>query len=284
MNAAIFKSSYDEEDQESRFQCRHIKISGHRCQCPALRGEKFCYYHHTTRRAVPKQEAQRRKSNRATFDMPFPEDRASIQHTLGMVIQRLATNDLDPRRAGLLLYALQIASTNLPKEDLKKLPIPTVDEIILEPELDAIAPETLYNPDLRVKGPAERFLDSIRRRRKAEEAAKAQAVLPTLQATATPPLTPIPSGLCPKTPEGTPTLKQQLQPKLNLPTGISRRRDHTRRTKRSHSSLTSRSTLRRPRRINNLVRQRKIRMVQDVEELRAELQPHRLGDLRRLQQ
>jgi hypothetical protein len=216
MNPAIFRSSYIEDDQDPRFQCRHIKTSGHRCQCPALRGEKFCYYHHTTRQAVPKRETQRRKSKRGTFDMPFPEDRASIQHTLGMIIQRLGTNDLDPRRAGLLLYALQIASSNLPKEDPKKKPMPTVDEIILDPEapeLGPLAPETPFNPDQEPKGPGERYIDSILRRGRAEDAARAEAeasaetkdqtILPTLQATAetpTPPLTPIPSGFYTKTP------------------------------------------------------------------------------------
>ena len=216
MNPAIFRSIYDEDDQDPRFQCRHIKTSGHRCQCPALRGEKFCYYHHTTRQAVPKQEAQRRKSKRGTFDMPFPEDRASIQHTLGMVIQRLGNNDLDTKRAGLLLYALQIASSNLPKEDPKKKPMPTVDEITLDPEapeLGPLAPETPFDPDQEPKGPAERHVDAILRRCRAEDAAKAaaaagvkeQTILPTLQATAetpTPPLTPIPSGFYPKTPRG----------------------------------------------------------------------------------
>jgi hypothetical protein len=33
-----------------RFLCRHIHTSGRRCGSPALRGEPFCYHHHTTRR------------------------------------------------------------------------------------------------------------------------------------------------------------------------------------------------------------------------------------------
>jgi hypothetical protein len=42
------------------------------------------------------------------------EDRASIQLSIAEVLSRLAANDLDPKRAGLLLYGLQIASCNLP--------------------------------------------------------------------------------------------------------------------------------------------------------------------------
>ena len=37
-----------------RFLCRHIHTSGSRCGSPALRGESFCYYHHTTRRPAPR--------------------------------------------------------------------------------------------------------------------------------------------------------------------------------------------------------------------------------------
>ena len=42
------------ETQPKRYQCRHIHTQGHRCGSPALRGELFCYYHHTTRKPAPK--------------------------------------------------------------------------------------------------------------------------------------------------------------------------------------------------------------------------------------
>jgi hypothetical protein len=47
--------------------------------------------------------------------LPDVEDSASIQLALIEVIQALATNQLDPRRAGLLLYGLQVASANAKK-------------------------------------------------------------------------------------------------------------------------------------------------------------------------
>jgi hypothetical protein len=40
------------------------------------------------------------------------EDSAAIQLALIQVIQSLAIGELDPRRAGLLLYGLQVASAN----------------------------------------------------------------------------------------------------------------------------------------------------------------------------
>jgi hypothetical protein len=46
------------------------------------------------------------------LELPPVEDSASIQLALIQVLQALATNQLDPRRAGLLLYGLQVASAN----------------------------------------------------------------------------------------------------------------------------------------------------------------------------
>jgi hypothetical protein len=102
-------------DTETRFRCRHVFTDGRRCQNACLRREEFCYFHHTTRRPVGLAEVAARKARRAEFEMPLPEDRSAIQFAIGEVLQRIAANQLDPRRAGLLLYGLQIASLNLPR-------------------------------------------------------------------------------------------------------------------------------------------------------------------------
>lgn len=52
------------------------------------------------------------------LDLPPFEDAASIQLALIDVAQALAANRIDPRRAGLLLYAMQVASTNARHLDL----------------------------------------------------------------------------------------------------------------------------------------------------------------------
>ena len=98
-------------DTFRRHQCRHTLAEGRRCGSPALRGEKFCYYHHAERRPVA--DARLRQARRSSFQLAQPRSRAAIQESLGEIIARIAQNDLDPRRAGLLLYALQIATTNL---------------------------------------------------------------------------------------------------------------------------------------------------------------------------
>jgi hypothetical protein len=100
--------------EPKRYQCRHIFTDGHRCGSPCLRQEDFCYYHHTTRRPV--QDPRQRQIRTALFDLPMPEDRAAIQRSIGEVLRRIARNEIDRRRAGLLLYGLQIASTNLPRD------------------------------------------------------------------------------------------------------------------------------------------------------------------------
>jgi hypothetical protein len=102
------------EAQPIRFQCRHILPAGRRCQAPCLRGEQLCYHHHTTRRPIP--HPARRRARAGTFVLPPLEDRAGIQHAIAVVLTRLAAGSLDPKRAGLLLYGLQIASLNLPKD------------------------------------------------------------------------------------------------------------------------------------------------------------------------
>ena len=124
-----------------RFQCRHIFADGHRCGSPCLRGEELCYFHHTTRRPIVDLHARRSRQSR--FDLPLPEDRSSIQSSIGEVLRRLSRNEIDPRRAGLLLYGLQIASSNLPRTLAAKpaaQPAEVVDEIVLHPTLGPLAP------------------------------------------------------------------------------------------------------------------------------------------------
>ena len=102
-----------------RYQCRHIFTDGHRCGSPCLKGsmgpEDFCFYHHRTRRPKARHphDPYNEPPNQTSFSLPTPEDHSSIQHSLGEIMNSLASNALDPRRAGLLLYALQIASGNL---------------------------------------------------------------------------------------------------------------------------------------------------------------------------
>ena len=124
-------------------ECRHIRPSGSTCSSPALKGSYWCYFHarmhqrqtilHSRRlpdgRFAPAEtvdtyavvaigsgdqgEANAAVTGSTSLDLPPIEDAASIQLALVDVLQALAANQLEPKRAGLLLYGLQVASANI---------------------------------------------------------------------------------------------------------------------------------------------------------------------------
>jgi hypothetical protein len=177
------------QDEIKQYQCRHIFAEGRRCASPCLRHEEFCYYHHTTRRPVA--NPRQRRSRGSTFDLPHPEDRSSIQSSIGEVLRRIASNEIDPKRAGLLLYGLQIASANLPRparstgrssyngrgrysgrnrweeEDVPETTL--VKEIFLDPKLGTIAPRTEVVEEEEKLTVVGQLLRDIKLRREEEE-------------------------------------------------------------------------------------------------------------------
>src|SRR5205085_410060 len=93
--------------EQSRFcyrLCQHVKTNGVQCKSPALRGHDWCYFHGAINRP-------RRQSD--PFVLPALEDANAIQLAVQEVIEALLGKRIDNKRAGLLLYALQIASANL---------------------------------------------------------------------------------------------------------------------------------------------------------------------------
>ncbi|MGC1372027.1 MAG: hypothetical protein WA824_07815 [Candidatus Sulfotelmatobacter sp.] len=86
--------------------CSHIKVNGVRCGSPALREGVFCYFHQRMIRGV------RTPPRSRTHPMAMLEDRESIQSSLMEVINALARNHIDCKRASLILRALHIAVRN----------------------------------------------------------------------------------------------------------------------------------------------------------------------------
>jgi|GEM_PF-2041929 len=165
-----------------QYQCRHIFTDGRRCASPCLRQQEFCYYHHTTRK--PAANPKQRRSRRSTFHLPLPEDRSAIQSSIGQVLQRIASNDIDPRRAGLLLYGLQIASLNLPKiqPSTKPAESQTVEEITIDPTLGVLAPRAEVAEITQPKSSVAQLIESMLQDEE-EPTAQQPTILPTLQAT-----------------------------------------------------------------------------------------------------
>jgi hypothetical protein len=147
------------------FQCRHIRTNGRRCGTPSLRGEHLCYQHHAAHRPEARRDAE---AIAAGYPIQQPvlhfdsfEDRPAVQACLLEVMNRIANNSLDTKRAGLLLYGLQIASNNLPREPRATRSVPNqrtganqetpplephcvaelpVEDITLDPDYGPLAP------------------------------------------------------------------------------------------------------------------------------------------------
>jgi hypothetical protein len=115
-------------------RCRHIKVNGTQCGSPALRSKIFCFYHHKDR-PLPVPCFSDIEYATGEIDLPFFEDAHSIQAVIRQVVQMVLQKRLERKTASLLLYALQIASSNLKRMDLEK---PQPEQVVtdVEPVLD----------------------------------------------------------------------------------------------------------------------------------------------------
>ncbi len=117
-------------------RCQHIKVNGTQCGSPALRRNKFCYFHkrhheerlHLNLDRLKKDRARRRN---VVIDLPVLEDANSIQVSLMQVMRLIVTGQIDSKTAGLLLYGLQIASSNLARTDFEPL---IIRNVVLDPK------------------------------------------------------------------------------------------------------------------------------------------------------
>jgi hypothetical protein len=89
-------------------KCRHIKPNGLRCESPALKQAHFCYFHSKIHSVGAEPNAKY-----GPMLLPSPEGSAGIQLAIAKITDALINNRIDPKRAGLLLYAMQIASQHL---------------------------------------------------------------------------------------------------------------------------------------------------------------------------
>jgi hypothetical protein len=136
-------------------ECRHIRVDGTKCRSAALRSQAWCYYHddvyrrHSARFAQMQEQFAAKQDKSVTLtsppstesydygyipaaveqispalqsaptpeplELPDIEDISSIQLAISRIVQAIAANTLDLKRAGILLYGLQIAAQNQPK-------------------------------------------------------------------------------------------------------------------------------------------------------------------------
>jgi len=125
-------------------RCQHIKVNGTQCGCPALRRNKLCYFHkrhHDERLELQFNRLKQDQLNLARFkagldplrpatlQLPVLEDANSIQVSLMQIMRLLLASQIDPKTAGLLLYALQTASVNLQRTNFE----PQRHTVVLDP-------------------------------------------------------------------------------------------------------------------------------------------------------
>jgi hypothetical protein len=86
--------------------------SGAKCQAMALRGKPYCYFHTRLHRFA----AAPPPGPMDSIKIPVLEDRSAIQIAIAQVLDALVSSRLDPKRAYLVLYAIQIASKNVERK------------------------------------------------------------------------------------------------------------------------------------------------------------------------
>jgi hypothetical protein len=118
-------------------RCRHVKTNGTQCGSPALKGKELCFYHDQNRPQPVELYIDGERYCDSQIVLPVFEDAHSIQTVIRQVVQLMLTRRIDRKDAGLLLYALQIASGNLKMMQAEKAK-PT--QVVVEPEKAAETP------------------------------------------------------------------------------------------------------------------------------------------------
>lgn len=93
--------------------CNHLKEDGVYCASPALHNQNFCYFHLNIRARRLQMARTRMRGESCRLQLPVLEDMHAVQIALTQVLDALADDRIDPKRAGLMLYALQQSATNL---------------------------------------------------------------------------------------------------------------------------------------------------------------------------
>ena len=94
--------------------CFHVMAEGVRCGSPAMRNHRFCYHHKRLREQRLALSAQHAgDSQTLPFTLPVLEDANSICASLTQINRLLAAGLIERKTASLMLYSLQIATSNL---------------------------------------------------------------------------------------------------------------------------------------------------------------------------
>jgi hypothetical protein len=83
-------------------RCEKVREDGTVCGCPQMKGYRYCYAH---------ERMLEMRSSR--LELPPLEDANAVQMAIMRVQKALIEDEISEKKAGLLLYSLQMASSNL---------------------------------------------------------------------------------------------------------------------------------------------------------------------------
>jgi len=141
--------------------CHHSFDNGSFCQSPAVRGRAYCCYHLRHRGRLMRMARFRSRNERIFLTLPPLENMHAVQSALSQVLEAVAADMIDLKRAQFLLTGLRHAASNFknpqawkPSAYLHDPSAPSVDEYPnfeaeygLPEDLDlATSPEVAFPP------------------------------------------------------------------------------------------------------------------------------------------
>ena len=92
--------------------CTYIDDTGYLCQSAAVGGREYCCYHLRHRGRQMRMAKMRARGEHFDLHLPPLENMHAVQSALSQVIEALAADMIDPKRAHQLLIGLRQAATN----------------------------------------------------------------------------------------------------------------------------------------------------------------------------
>lgn len=126
-------------------RCQHTKLNGSPCAAPACRGRNYCVFHDAAH------------ANLADSTLRMVEDAMSLQYALFQVMRLLTDKAIDTKRVALMLYALQIASSNLKRLHEETQEIANSADIVQEKSWIKELLEALQLPETEYERLAEEY-------------------------------------------------------------------------------------------------------------------------------
>jgi hypothetical protein len=123
-NDLYLKLRQNLERADSAPRCEKVHEDGTVCGCPQMKGYRYCYAHERMLQVRPRKLA-----------LPPLEDANAIQLAIMMVQKALIDDEISEKKAGLLLYSIQIAAGNVKYTTFADTDKEVVTEMPEEPAL-----------------------------------------------------------------------------------------------------------------------------------------------------